>query len=163
MAQPTKNERDLGRVVKLSSALAMGVMAGLIYAVKSVHPTIRVEFSVGVVLITLLVGAATWMFLAVIIREEGHRAEGVKGRRRFLNRWMLVFVVITVIATVAAFARSLRGVSSEKVRDVIEGTVGAILFVSLFLYLLWRLLCFLEKDSERNAQVMEQSDKDDPA
>jgi hypothetical protein len=167
MAQPTKNDRDLGRVVKLSSALGMGVMAGFIYSVKSVHPMIRFEFSFGVVLAALLVGAATWAFFAVIFRAEQRFAEtasgGRKRHRAFLNRWMLLFVILTMVATIAAFARSLRGISDEKVREMIEGTVMAILFVSFFLYLLWRLLCFLEQDSERNARLIEEANEQEPS
>jgi len=158
MAQPTKNDRDFSRVVKISSALGMGAMAGFLYSIKAVHPSLRFEFSFGAVLIALLVGAGIWGFLAVIFREEEHRAEGMTGRGKFLSRWMLLFVAVTLVATIAAFARSLRGVSGDKLRDVIEGTVGAILFVSFFLYLLWRLFRFLEEDSERNARCIEQAE-----
>ena len=166
MAPPTKNDRDLGRVVKFSGALGMGVMAGFIYSIKSVHPIIRFEFSIGVVLAALLAGAGTWAFFAVIFREEKKFERviargGAAPNRKFLRLWILLFVVVMIVATIVTFARSLRGISDEKVRDVVEGTIGAVLFVSLFLYLLWRLLRFLERDSERNAEVSEEETEDE--
>ncbi|HXG47193.1 MAG TPA: hypothetical protein VNO52_06190 [Methylomirabilota bacterium] len=161
MIPPTKNDRDLSRVIKLSSALCMGLMGGFVYSIKSVNPHLRLEFSMGVVLSAATAGAATWGFLAVIFRRE-HEGGNARARRRFLSRWMFWFVATMGAATAVAFARSLQGISPQRVRDVLVGTVGAILFVSFFLYLLWRLLRFLEDDSERNAGLVEEEDDPPP-
>ena len=54
--KPTKDERDFVRVVQAGTALGLGVMAAFLYSLKQVHPSIRLEFTIGTV-VTFLAAA----------------------------------------------------------------------------------------------------------
>src|SRR5262245_49863694 len=88
---PPKDERDFFRVVKVSTALGMGVLAGFLYSLKRVHPDIVFKFTFGTVLIFLAISAFSWVFCDVLARAEGAGAGGVATRKRFLFRWLLWF------------------------------------------------------------------------
>ena len=67
-------------------------------------------------------------------------------RKTLLLRWVIFFSIALVLETVLAFANGLRGVPSEKLREVIEGTMWAILFLSITGFLFWKLTRFVERD-----------------
>jgi Na+/citrate or Na+/malate symporter len=148
---PPRQDRAFRRVVKLSGALGLGALAAFLYSVKAVHPALRFEVGAGTVVAALLGGAAAWAFLGVVFREEDTAGAGrsrKKGRRSRLGRWLWLFAAVMLLGTVLAFARALRGISSENARDVVEGTVAAFVFVGLVGYVLWRVVRFLESQDE---------------
>jgi hypothetical protein len=68
-------------------------------------------------------------------------------RKRLLLRWVTFFSVALILETVLGFANGLRGVSSEKLREVIEGTMWALLFLSVLGFLFWKLTRFVQRDT----------------
>src|ERR1041385_5715671 len=114
---PTRNERDLLRIVKVASALAMGAPAAFLYSLKEVHPHLRFEVGFGTVLVALATAIASWIFCGVMARAdaEGHPTVA---RRRFFIRWLVVFGGLSTAGTIFAFICSLRNVSSGGRRDV---------------------------------------------
>lgn len=159
-----KNDRDLFFVVKLSSALGMGTLAGFLFCLKDVHPTIRVEFGVGAVVTFLLTAAISWIFCAVMARAD-NEAETPAGRsaarRRFFKRWLAFFGVVCGAGTVLAFARSLRNVSAEGRREVVVGTVLAVLVLSLGGWLIHRAMRFFEEQDRAALELRREDDTDD--
>ena len=150
--QRNKNERDFIFVVKAGTALSMGLMAAFLYSLKTVHPTIRLEFTLGTVAAFIIAAFASWKFCALLYRDEtgeagddgSHRAEKQK---KFLKRWIMVFVGISSLLTLFAFAWSLKDVGSESRRQVLEGTVLAALVIGGVAWLLRLIVRFFEEQS----------------
>src|SRR5436190_10508516 len=108
--RPSRNERDLLRVVKLASAVGMGGLAAFLYSLKEVHPHIRFQVTIGTGIIALATGLVSWIFCGVMARADAEEHPSV-ARRRFFIRWLLVFGGITTAGTICAFVFSLRNVS----------------------------------------------------
>ena len=154
MTQPprNKNERDFIFVVKVGTALSMGLMAGFLYSLKTVHPSIRLEFTLGTVIAFTIAAFASWKFCALLYRDEtgetgddgSHRVETQK---KHLKRWMMVFIGVSSLLTLLAFAWALKDVGSESRRQVIDGTVLAVLVIGGVAWLLRLVVRFFEDQS----------------
>ena len=115
MTQPprNKNERDFIFVVKAGTAVSMGLMAGFLYSLKTVHPSIRLEFTLGTVAAFIIAAFASWKFCALLYRDETGEA-GDDGshreatQKKFLKRWIIIFVGVSSLLTLLAFAWSLK-------------------------------------------------------
>jgi hypothetical protein len=145
---PQKDERDFFRVVKVSTALGVGVLAAFLYSLKRVHPDIVFKFTLGTALIFLVVGGFSWFFCGVLARAGSADGDQSAGRRKFIVRWLLWFFGVTMLGTIAAFAYALKDVASESRRDVIEGTLIAIVVLGLGGLLIVKAFKFLEAQSE---------------
>lgn len=165
-----KNERDFIFVVKAGTSLSMGLMAGFLYSLKTVHPSIRLDFTLGTVAAFIIAALASWKFCALLYRDEtgeagddgSHREETQK---KFLKRWIMVFVGISSLLTLLAFAWSLKDVGSESRRQVIEGTVLAALVIGGVAWLLRLIVRFFEDQSRFEEEVRranETADEDHP-
>jgi len=122
--KPTKDEQDFVRVVKFATAFSLGVMAAFLYSLKGVHPAIRLEFGVGTVLVFLITAAFSWLFCGVLFKgefNEGESAGAAVLKKRRVTRWIFFFIVVSGLATAGAFLYSLKDVSAESRREVIEG------------------------------------------
>ena len=156
--QRNKNERDFIFVVKAGTALSMGLMAAFIYSLKSVHPNIHLRFTLGTIAAFLIAAVASWKFCAVLYRDETGEA-GDDGSRRqeaqkkFIKRWIIVFVGVSFVLTLLAFAWSLKDVSSESRRQVIEGTVLAALVIGAVAWLLRMAMRFFETQSRFEEEI----------
>lgn len=157
---PSKNERDLLLVVKLASALCMGTLAGFLYSLKDVHPNLRLEFGAGTVVVALATAMASWIFCGVMARADVEDSPTV-ARRRFFIRWLIFFGSASGLGTLFAFAYSLRHVSSASRRDVIEGTVLALVVISAGGFLIRKAFRFFEEQDK--AALEERRDHDDEA
>ena len=157
---PSKNERDLLFIVKLGSALGMGALAAFLYSLKEVHPHIRFEFTLGTVLIALGTAAASWIFCGVMARADTEEHPSVV-RRRFFIRWLVVFGGLSTVGTITAFIFSLRNVSSRGQRDVLEGTLLAVLVLAAGGYLIHKAFRFFEEQDK--ASLDEQRRAEDEA
>jgi uncharacterized BrkB/YihY/UPF0761 family membrane protein len=157
---PSRNERDLLLVVKLASALGMGALAAFLYSLKEVHPHIRFEFTLGTVLFALGTACASWIFCGVMARAdaEGHPSVA---RRRFFIRWLIVFGGLSTAGTIIAFVVSLRNVSSRGQRDVLEGTLLALLVIMAGGFLIRKAFRFFEEQDK--ASLDEQHHEKDEA
>ena len=172
MSQPprNKNERDFIFVVKAGTALSMGLMAGFLYSLKTVHPSIRLEFTLGTVAAFLIAAFASWKFCALLYRDEtgeagddgSHREESQK---KLLKRWIMVFVGVSSLLTLFAFAWALKDVSSESRRQVIEGTALAVLVIGGVAWLLRLVVRFFEEQSRFEEELRRENqpppDKED--
>ncbi|HUR45245.1 MAG TPA: hypothetical protein VMZ27_05140 [Candidatus Saccharimonadales bacterium] len=146
-----KHDRDFIRVVEFATALSLALMTGFIFAIKRVNPSIEFSITVGTVLAFILSGFTAWVachlfFKKMMNREEVGTALATK-RKALVLRWVIFFCGALVVETVLAFAFGLRGVPSEKLREVIEGTLWAIFFLSIVGCLFWKLTRFVESDS----------------
>jgi hypothetical protein len=144
---PSKNERDFLLVVKLASALGMGTLAGFLYSLKDVHPVLRLEFGAGAMLVGLGTAIASWIFCGVMARADMEGRPGL-ARRRFFIRWLIFFGSASTLGTLFAFAYSLRNVSSDSRRDVVEGTVLAVLVIAAGGYLIRKAFRFFEEQDK---------------
>jgi hypothetical protein len=154
MIQPprNKNERDFIFVVKAGTALSMGSMSGFLYSLKAVHPAIRIEFTLGTVAAFFIAAFCSWKFCALLYRDEtgepgddGSHREATQ--KKFLKRWIIIFVGVSSLLTLLAFAWALKDVGSESRRQVIEGTLLAALVIGGVAWLLRLLVRFLEDQS----------------
>jgi hypothetical protein len=154
-----KEERDFFRVVKISTALGMGSMAAFLYSLKQVHPEIRFRFSAGTVLIFLVVAIFSWIFCGVLAKSESADRQPRK-RKRFVIRWLVSFVGVTTLATLASFGYALKNVGWARRRDVIEGTLLAFAVLALGGLLIWKAFRFFEQQSETDSAEQEADDAD---
>jgi len=161
--KPTKDERDFVRVVKIATALGMGVMAAFLYSLKQVHPSIRLEFTFGSAVALVVTAVFSWIFCAVLFRgefDEGDSAHAATIRKRRVARWIIFFVTVSGLATAGAFLYSLKDVSAESRRDVIEGTGLAALVLTLGGYLIHKAVRFFEEQDKVSTEIQRQDDED---
>ncbi|HEU0009242.1 MAG TPA: hypothetical protein VFT34_05430 [Verrucomicrobiae bacterium] len=156
---PSKNERDLLFVVKLASALGMGTLAGFLYSLKDVHPNLRLEFGAGAVLVAVATAIASWIFCGVMARAD---VEGrpTFARRRFFIRWLIFFGSASTLGTLFAFAYSLRNVSSAGRRDVVEGTVLAVVVIAAGGFLIRKAFRFFEEQDKAALEEQRRHDEE---
>ena len=162
--KPTRDEQDFVRVVKLATALGMGLMAAFLFSLKQVHPAIRLEFGVGTLLAFSITAVFSWMFCGVLFRGEfgeGDSAQAAAMRKRRVARWILFFVTACSLATVGAFIYSLKDVSSESRRDVVEGTLLAVGVLSVGGFLIHKAVRFFEEQDKISLDRLEAKDEDE--
>jgi hypothetical protein len=160
--KPTRDEQDFVRVVKLATALGMGLMAAFLFSLKQVHPAIRLEFGFGTLFAFLITGVFSWVFCGVLFRGEfgeGDSAQAAAIRKRRVARWILFFVSACSVATVGAFIYSLKDVSSESRRDVVEGTLLAVAVLSLGGFLIHKAVRFFEEQDKVNIELLNSRDE----
>jgi hypothetical protein len=157
---PPEDERDFFFVVKFSTALGFGCMAAFLYSLKQVHPDLSFRFTLGTVLVFLVVAVSSWIFCGVLAKSESGGDQPVR-RNRFMLRWLVWFFGFASLGTVAAFAYALKDVNSESRRDVIEGTVIAIAVLSLGGVLIWKAFKFFEEQSDAELAARSEQDKDE--
>ena len=63
-------------------------------------------------------------------------------------RWLIAFAVVAILGTLAAFAYAVKDVSSSNLRDVIQGTLMALLTLTFVGVMFWRVVRFFEEESE---------------
>jgi len=159
---PSRNERDLLFVVKISSAIGMGVLAGFLYSLKEVHPSLRIEFSAGTVLVALAAAVLSWFFCGIMARADAEEHPNV-ARRRFFIRWLVFFGGACTAGTVFAFAWALRNVSSGGRRDVIEGTVLAVFVLAAGGFLIHKAFRFFEAQDKASLDEHHRDEEEDDA
>lgn len=161
--KPTKDERDFVWVVKAASALGLGLMAAFLYSLKQVHPSIRLEITFGTGVVFLVTAVFTWLFCRVLFKgeftEEGlPRAPGQ--RKKQVARWIIVFLSLSTLITIAAFVYSLKDIAAESRRDVIQGTVIAFVVLAGGGLLIHKAVKFFEEQDKASLE-QQQRDKDD--
>jgi hypothetical protein len=141
---PPNNERDFMRVVKIGTSLSMGLMAAFLISLKQVHPSIEFRFGFGAIA-AFLIAAVRPGVSARCWRGRTHRANRAGGG--FIVRWMVAFLGVSAVGTLLAFAYSLKDVSSQSRREVVEGTVIAVLVLAIGGWLIYRAFQFFEEQS----------------
>ena len=149
--KPTKDEQDFIRVVKFATALSLGVMAAFLYSLKGVHPTIQLEFNFGTVLAFLIAAVFSWLFCGVLFKgefNEGDSAGAAALKKRHVTRWILFFIVVSGLATAGAFLYSLKDVSAESRREVIEGAGLATVVLTIGGFFIHKAVRFFEEQDK---------------
>jgi len=149
--KPTKDEKDFVRVVKSATALSLGVMAAFLYSLKRVHPSIELEFDAGTVLAFLITATLSWLFCGVLFKgefNEGDSAGAAALKQQRVTRWIIFFIVVSGLATAGAFLYSLKDVSSESRRDVIEGAGFAAVVLTIGGFFIHKAVRFFEEQDK---------------
>jgi drug/metabolite transporter (DMT)-like permease len=153
--KPTNDEKDFIRVVKFATALSLGVMAAFLYSLKGVHPAIRLEFTLGTLLAFLITAVFSWLFCGVLFKgefNEGDSAAAAALKKRRVTRWILFFIVVFGLATVGAFLYSLKDVSAENRRDVIEGAGIATVVLTIGGFFIHKAVRFFEEQDKMSLE-----------
>src|SRR2546422_409159 len=140
------NDRDLIRVIKYSSALGLGLMAGFLYSIKQVTPELQYKITVGTGVSFAAAAALSWAFWRLVFGKPNSPANGFSEPRK---RWFILLSAFLAMATLAPFVYALKGVANEKMVEIAEGTALAVLALGVVGFLLWKTARFLESDSKR--------------
>lgn len=157
----TKDQRDFVRVVQVGTALALGVMAAFLYSLKQVHPSIHLEFTIGTVVTFLATAAFSWVFCSVLFKGEfveGEAAQFAAIKRRRVVRWTFFFIVVSSLSTGGAFLYSLKDVSSENRREVIEGAGFAVVVLTIGGFFIHKAVRFFEEQSAIDLEMIHKDD-----
>ena len=160
--KPTKDERDFVGVVKFATAVSLGVMAGFLYSLKRVHPTIELEFNFGTALAFLITASFSWFFCGVLFKgefNEGDAASAAALKKRRAGRWILFFIVVSGLATAGAFLYSLKDVSAQSRREVIQGAGIATVVLTIGGFLIHKAVRFFEEQDK--VSLEDRHDDDD--
>lgn len=156
MHKPTKDEQDFVRVVKLGTALGLSVLTGFLYSLKQVHPSILFEFGVGTVLSSLVAAVFSWLFCGVLFKtefDEGDTAQSAAIKKRRMTRWVIFFLVVSAVSGAGVFLYSLKDVSAESRREVIQGTGIAVIVLSIGGFLIHKTVVFFEEQDRINLEL----------
>jgi hypothetical protein len=162
--KPTKDEQDFVRVVKSAAAIALGVMAAFLFSLKQIHPTIQFEFTLGTVLVFLATAVFSWLFCGVLFKgefDEGDAAGVAAFKKRRAGRWIVFFLLGAGLATVGAFLYSLKDVSPESRREVLQGASIATLVLAIGGFLIHKTVRFFEEQDRVNLEERHE-DEDRP-
>lgn len=162
--KPTKDERDFVWVVKAASALGLGLMAAFLYSLKQVHPSIRLEITLGTGIAFLVTAVFTWMFCGILFKgefDEDGSVQAAGQQRKRVTRWIIVFLCVSALATIAAFIYSLKDVAADSRWDVIEGTGIAVIVLAGGGFLIHKAVKFFEEQDKASLEQQEQEHKDE--
>jgi len=153
------NDRDLTRVIKVSSALGLGLMAAFLYSIKQVTPELQYKITVGTGVSFAAAAALSWAFWRLVFGKPNSSENGFSKLRR---RWFVILSVFLTVATLAPFVYTLKGVANEKMVEIAEGTALALLALGGVGFLLWKAARFLENDSKRADEDTKPEEESEP-
>jgi hypothetical protein len=143
-APPSRNSRDFEKVVTWSSALSMALVAAFLASLKQIDPTLKFQFTYGVVVAFLTAGLVTAGVFRTLFRRAAENTTGKPSRWH----WVVVFVLLSGTALTAFIFVTIRYVPAGHRADLLIGESVAVSVVSAGGYLCWRLFRFLEAQSE---------------
>jgi hypothetical protein len=150
LVKTAKHERDFIRVVEFATAVSLGLMTGFLFSIKQVNPRIEFEVTNWAILSVFVSGILIWMGCHLFFRRlaEVNEHGDVPGsnRRKLLVRWVIIFSAALLLETVLGVAHGLRGISPEKLSEVLQGTALALFVLSITGFLFWKLTRFVEND-----------------
>ena len=145
-----RSDRDLTWVVQFSSALSLGTLAGFLYSVKTVVPSVQFELSLASLVAFLLAAAASFALWHVVFqlnaaqeRDANTPTDPKEGSRKL---WLKILAGLLTVALVFAFIYPLKDFSSEKAAQIAFGSFIAVLFLGVLALLFWRVVRFLESE-----------------
>lgn len=137
--EPTPPKNELLRIAGVSTALALGFMAGSMQAFTRDAQGLQFRISAFTVA-TFVVGALVgWAYWRVVMRMISPASSAPKPTGQFL-----LFSVLLFLAAVGSYFYRLRFVPRENVREVAEGLVMAFLVLAMVAFAMWRVIRFLE-------------------
>jgi len=160
---PRNNQRDLLRLVKLGAAFSLAGMAAFLYSLKQVHPHIRLEFTVGTVLVFILAAIVVWVICGILFKEAAAGAKPAPGQalsrlKKPAARPIILFAIAAAIGTIAAFAYAVKDISGSNLREVVQGTLMALLTLGFVAVMFWRVVRFFEEGSKIEEDKTEEDD-----
>lgn len=132
----SKESRDFEKLVIWVSTLSIAVMAGFLASIKQINPAVQFRFTIFSIVAFIVGGALTAVFLRFVLK--GNKSK--KG---------LVVVAVAIACVLGYFFIGIKHVSSDNRRDVIIGTVAAVIVLSFLGFVLWRITRFLESDQQQ--------------
>lgn len=147
------------RFLEWTSALGLGGLAAFIFSLKQVNPVVEFRIDVWTWIVFAVAGVACWWAIrAVLSLAEGKSDEMSPSQyRRAKIVRMTLLAGVLFGGTFASFYWSLRNVSPAKRFDVAVGTGTAILFISMAMFGFWRLVRFLERHGNPEADEEEEN------
>ena len=73
MSEPSKNERDFFRIVRISTSLAFGVLAAFLYSMKDISHDAGLVFSAGTVVAFIIAAVVGWLFWLVVEKKVSQK------------------------------------------------------------------------------------------
>ncbi len=134
-------DRGLVWVVQLSSALSLGVLAALLYSVKSVNPQIQFQPSFATAVAFALAAADSFLFWHVVFQLTGDGANRPRKIR------LALLAASLALGLLVSFVYPLKDFSREKVSEIGLGAIIAVGFLSLLGLLFWQVVRYLERDA----------------
>lgn len=159
--KPSRDERDFVRVVKVSIAAGLGLLAAFLASIRQVHPDLRIGFGLGTVLAFAATAVFSWLFCGVLFKGEFSGDSSTRAsawRKRRVRRWMILFLAGAGLTTVSAFVYSLKDVSGQSRLDVIEGTGIAVLVLSGGVFLIHKSVRFFEEQDRASLEQQKQQE-----
>jgi hypothetical protein len=153
------NDRDLTRVIKCSSALALGLMAAFLYSIKQVTPEFQYKITVGTGVSFAAAAALSWAFWRLVFGKPNSSENDLSKPRK---RWFIILSAFLTMATLSPFIYTLKGVANEKLLEIAEGTGLAVLALGGVGFLLWKAARFLESDSKREYDDSKPEEESEP-
>ena len=153
--KPSNDEKDFVRVAKIAMAVGLGLMAAFLYSLKRVHPAIELKLTLGTLLVFIVTVAGSWAFGALLFKDElggDGSLPAADARRQQVKRALTYFLIIFGLATLGAFLYSLKDVSADGRREVLEGTGLAVLVLSIGGVLIHQAVKFFEAQDRASLQ-----------
>ena len=126
-------------------------MTGFLFSIKQVNPRIEFEVDSWSVVSSVVSGVLIWMACHLFFRrvaevDNSGSAPGAQ-RRKLLVRWVIFFSAALFLETILAVAHSLRGISPDKLSEVLQGLAFALFVLSITAFLFWKVTRFIESDT----------------
>jgi len=140
MPEPDPGPPDTSflRLVQLATSISMGAMAGALYSIKEVNPTVQLEVSFASVVSFVFAAVATWMFWRPIIRDN------LKNDRKRQGLALVGMIVVLVVGLGIATSRALK--NHEQLGEIVQGALMATGVLAFVGFLIWRTGQLLKDD-----------------
>lgn len=135
----SKNERDFFLIIRVAFAIAFGITAGVLSALKRGGSSLELEFGFRVIpafAVGAAIGWAYWQFISKRLRER----QSLATSKRF---W--VYSILLLLGGLFSFFYPLRFVARGAVGEVLQGIVAALFLVGVIVFVLWRLAKLLNR------------------
>lgn len=139
---------DLLKVVRLSIALGFGGLAGFIASIREVNPHVHFVFD-WVVALAIGFGVYFGLLLCrtfLTSTEETEQADEKRRKGRMIK--LTFFGLLPCGAILMGLIFLVRGASTSRQLDYFVGFAGAVVFLTVLGWVLYRILGFFEQNSE---------------
>lgn len=145
--QETKTENGpFEKLAGLASSFSVGLATGFVASLKQINPTLEFNFGFLSLLCFGIGFGGTWWMHGIIFNDNLDKQDPK------LRKKSLVFFGITAsVAMICCMSFALRGISEEKLKDVLIGVAIAVIFLSIAFFFFLKVVRFLERDEKNNS------------
>jgi drug/metabolite transporter (DMT)-like permease len=146
-------------VAKSASALACGVLAGFLYSLKQVNPSLQLEFSVGTLLMAALgalLSSALWKFAMELARSDAEVVPTPETLRR--RRWVYGLIGLLAVGMMLAYFFAIKDVERSALLQVLQGTSLALVVIAGIGMIIVRLAKMLNRNTPPDGSTGEEQD-----